>query len=59
MTSNMKYIRQLPSPEELKEAFGDQIFIPEEPEFVNAKGFLRKICADDGIDIETTQTEEG
>ena len=45
--------------EELKEAFGDQIFIPEEPEFVNAKGFLRKICADDGIDVKATQTEEG
>ena len=45
--------------EELKEAFGDQIFIPEEPEFVNAKGFLRKICADDGIDVGATQTEEG
>lgn len=45
--------------EELKEAFGDQIFIPEEPEFVNAKGFLRKICADDGIDVGAAQTKEG
>ena len=43
---------------ELKEIFGEQIFIPEEPEYVNAKGFLRKICANDGIDIDQAKKAE-
>ena len=43
---------------ELEEIFGDQIFIPSEPEFVNAKGFLRKICADNGIDIDEAKPKE-
>lgn len=36
---------------EIFEVFGEDTFIPDAPEFVNAKGFLRKLCADDGIDI--------
>jgi hypothetical protein len=36
---------------ELREVFGERFFIPERPEFVNARGFLNKLCADDGIDI--------
>lgn len=35
---------------ELHKVFGE-IFIPDEPEYVNAEGFLRKLCADDDIDI--------
>ena len=35
---------------ELQKVFGE-IFIPDEPEFVNVEGFLRKFCADDDIDI--------
>lgn len=36
---------------ELVEVFGDGIFIPENAHFVNATGFLKKMCADNGIDI--------
>lgn len=36
---------------ELREVFGERFFIPERPEFVNARGFLNKLCADDEIDI--------
>lgn len=36
---------------ELNEVFGSHIFIPENPEYVNVDGFLRKICADEDIDI--------
>ena len=36
---------------ELYEVFGDQTFIPENPEFVNASGFLKKMCADQDIDL--------
>ena len=36
---------------ELTEVFGSHIFIPENPEYVNVDGFLRKMCADEGIDI--------
>lgn len=36
---------------EIREVFGENAFIPDAPEFVNVKGFLRKLCADDGIDV--------
>lgn len=36
---------------ELNEVFGSHVFIPENPEYVNVDGFLRKICADEDIDI--------
>lgn len=36
---------------EILEVFGPEVFIPEEPEFVNVCGFLKKMCADAGIDI--------
>ena len=36
---------------ELRATFGDNIIIPERPEYINASGFLKKICADDGIDM--------
>ena len=36
---------------EIFEVFGKETFIPEDPEYVNVKGFLKKLCADSGIDI--------
>lgn len=36
---------------EIFEVFGSETFIPDEPEYINANGFLRKMCADDDIDI--------
>lgn len=36
---------------ELHEVFGSEVFIPDEPEYVNACGFLKKMCADAGVDI--------
>lgn len=36
---------------ELAEVFGSNIFIPDKADFVNATGFLKKLCADSGIDI--------
>ena len=42
---------------EIYQVFGEETFIPEAPEFVNVKGFLKKMCADDGIDLtQTVQT---
>ena len=38
---------------EIEEVFGENVFIPENAEFINAKGFLRRMCAADGIDIGT------
>lgn len=37
---------------EIREVFGENVFIPDAPEYVNVNGFLRKLCADDGIDLE-------
>ena len=37
---------------ELREVFGENIFIPERPEFVNVEGFLKKLCADCGVKID-------
>jgi hypothetical protein len=36
---------------ELRDVFGEQLFIPENPEFVNVEGFLRKMCAEFDIDL--------
>lgn len=36
---------------EIAEVFGENVFIPEKPEYVNVEGFLKKMLADDGIDI--------
>ncbi|MDO4647446.1 MAG: ParM/StbA family protein [Eubacteriales bacterium] len=36
---------------ELRMVFGENLFIPEAPEFVNAQGFLMKLCADADIDL--------
>ena len=36
---------------EIGMVFGEDAFIPENPEFVNACGFLKRVCAADGIDI--------
>jgi len=42
---------------EIRNVFGD-VFIPEEPEFVNVAGFLRKMCADDNIDVKKETVEK-
>ena len=36
---------------EIEEVFGVNTFIPEDPEYSNVRGFLKKLCADDGIDV--------
>lgn len=36
---------------EIRAVFGQNAFIPDNPEYVNACGFLRKLCADSGVDI--------
>lgn len=36
---------------ELRMVFGNNIFIPSHPEFVNVEGFLSRMCAIDGVDI--------
>lgn len=36
---------------EIEEVFGENTFIPDSPEYVNACGFLKKMCADAGVDI--------
>ena len=36
---------------EIFDVFGKETFIPDDPEYVNVKGFLRKLCADSGIDV--------
>ena len=40
---------------EIKEVFGENAFIPDEPEYVNAKGFLKKIGATLGVDVSAGQ----
>ena len=42
---------------ELAAVFGDNLFIPEEPEFVNAKGFLKRLCASNGVRMEEEKKE--
>ena len=36
---------------EICEVFGKETFIPDAPEYVNVRGFLKKMCAGDGVDI--------
>ena len=36
---------------ELHDVFGANVLIPNDPEYVNAEGFLKKLCADHDIDI--------
>ena len=36
---------------EILQVFGEETFIPDMPEYVNVKGFLKKMCADDGINL--------
>ena len=43
---------------ELKIVFGDNLYIPPRPEFVNADGFLCRMCAKDNIEITTTVAEQ-
>lgn len=38
--------------DELKKVFGDVVFIPENMEYVNVDGFLRRMCAGLGVDVE-------
>lgn len=40
---------------EIYEVFGENAFIPDNPEYVNVCGFLKRICADAGIDLTTTR----
>ena len=42
---------------EIYEVFGEDTFIPEQPEYVNVCGFLKKMCADDGIDVSAEETK--
>lgn len=41
---------------ELREVFGENTFIPKDPEYANALGFLRKLCAE--YDVELPETEQ-
>lgn len=43
---------------EIREVFGDNAFIPEAPEYANACGFLKKMCADAGIDMVAELSKE-
>ena len=38
--------------EELRAVFGQSVFIPEESEYVNVDGFLRRMCATCGFDVQ-------
>ena len=40
---------------EIKIVFGEETFIPENPEYVNVCGFLRKMCADAGVDLSSVK----
>lgn len=42
---------------EITEVFGPESFIPPSPEFVNACGFLKRVCAADNIDIAGIREE--
>ncbi len=37
---------------ELRLVFGEDVFIPASPEYVNVQGFLKKMCAEANIDID-------
>lgn len=38
--------------DELKQVFGDNVFIPENQEYVNVSGFLRRMCASLNVNVE-------
>ena len=40
---------------EIRDMFGENAFIPEAPEFVNVCGFLKRMCADAGIDLSSVR----
>lgn len=42
---------------ELREVFGENVFIPAKADSVNAVGFLKKLCADAGIDITNLEIQ--
>ena len=41
--------------QELKEVFGDYIFVPDAPEYVNVQGFLRRMCATMDVDVDAVK----
>ena len=43
---------------ELEQVFGKNTFIPDEPVYANAAGFLRKMCADHNVDVKFPETKE-
>ena len=43
---------------EIYQVFGNETFIPDDPEYVNVMGFLKKLCADDGIDLFSIEKKE-
>jgi hypothetical protein len=43
---------------ELVQFFGENAFIPENPEYANVCGFLKRMCAGAGIDITTAREEK-
>ena len=43
---------------ELAEVFGENTFIPENPEYVNADGFLKKLCAEFEVDLEAVENAD-
>ena len=43
--------------EELRTVFGDTLFLPENSEYANAEGFLRRMCAGFGVDTTETKTK--
>ena len=45
--------------DELKEVFGETLFIPENSEYANAEGFLRRMCAGLGVDIQQQKNTKG
>ena len=36
---------------EIKQVFGEDVIIPQEPEYINVIGFLRRLCSKDKIDV--------
>lgn len=42
---------------EISDVFGENSFIPESPEFVNVCGFLKRVCAAEGIDLAAERKE--
>lgn len=43
---------------EIKAVYGDNIIIPDRPEFVNAEGFLRRVCAMHNININPVAAKD-